>query len=97
MSMVKYIKLIKEKNMTDTEAEYALIHNPDEYIKEVQRRADVLVEAFSKFLNAAVIVEKGVKVDNTELPQEQKDEEISYMLEKMCEVARIPKKIIKKM
>lgn len=83
--------------MTNTEAEYALIHNPDEYIKEVQRRGDVLVEAFSKFLNVTVIVGKGMKVDNTELPQEQKDEEISYMLEKMCEAARIPKKIIKKM
>ena len=83
--------------MTDVEAEYALIHNPDAYIKEVQRRADVLVEAFSKFLNEAVIVGKEVKIDNTDLPKEQKDEEISYMLEKMCEVARIPKKNIKKM
>ena len=84
--------------MTNKEAKYALMHNPDEFIKEVERRGDALVEAHIRAFNFMDLkeVKKSIE-DNTDLPQEQKDEEISYMLEKMREAARIPKKNIKKM
>ena len=78
--------------MTYTEAKYALMHNPDEFIKEVERRGDALVEAHRRAFNLMVLKKEKKSIeDNTDFFEQQKDEEVSYMLEKMNEIYKIPK------